>query len=115
MNKLNERIESLPNFGPRSAQMLQSAGIRNRAQLKKHGAVKAYVMVRAVDTRASLNLLWALEAALSDRAWQDVAWNDRLRLLLAVEDCSRSAAKTAEPKEAQRRISQPITRRAPRR
>jgi DNA transformation protein len=102
MNKPNGRMESLPNLGPKSAQMLRSAGIRNLAQLRKHGAVKAYVMVRAVDTRASLNLLWALEGALSDRAWQDVARNDRLRRLLALEDCLRPTARIAEPKGARR-------------
>ena len=65
--------------------MLRSAGIRSLAQLKRLGAVKAYVKVRAVDQSASLNLLSAPEAALSGRAWQHVAKNDRLRLLLAVE------------------------------
>ena len=103
-----DRIESLPNLGPKSAQMLRSAGIRTLAQLKKHGAVKAYLKVRAIDKRASLNLLWALEAALSDRSWQDVARNDRLRLLLAVEDCLRPTARTVGPKKARRRKSRPI-------
>jgi DNA transformation protein and related proteins len=96
------RIASLPNLGPKSAQMLRSAGIRTLAQLKKHGAVKVYVKVRAIDKGASLNLLWALEAALSGRSWQDVARNDRLRLLLAVEDLLRPPTRTAEPKGAQR-------------
>jgi len=105
------RSDSLLNLGPKSAQMLRSAGIRTLAQLKKHGAVKAYVKVRAIDKRASLNLLWALEAALSGRSWQDVARNDRLRLLLAVEDCLRPTAKSTEPQGA-RRISPPVRRRA---
>jgi DNA transformation protein and related proteins len=91
MTDTTAQIESLPNLGPKSAQMLRAAGIRTVAQLERHGAVKAYVQVRAVDKTASLNLLWALEAALTGRAWQNVARNDRLRLLLAVEDCSRAA------------------------
>jgi len=104
------KIESLPNLGPKSAQMLRSVGIRTLAQLKKHGAVEAYVKVRAIDKRASLNLLWALEAALTGRAWQDIARNDRLRLLLAVEDHLLSSPKTANAKRAQR-ISRPVRRR----
>lgn len=44
-----DRVESLPNLGPKSAQMLRSAGIRTPAQLKKYGAVKAYTKVRAVS------------------------------------------------------------------
>jgi DNA transformation protein len=105
-------IASLKNLGPKSVQMLRSAGIRTVAQLQKHGAVEAYVKVRAVDERASLNLLWALEAALTDRAWQDVAKKDRLRLLLAVEECTRPAAGNVDP-DASRRTSRQIKRRAP--
>jgi DNA transformation protein len=36
--------------------------------------------------KTSLNLLWALEGALTQRSWQQVARQDRLRLLLAVDD-----------------------------
>ena len=89
MPKPQVRIESLPNLGPRSAQMLEAAGIRTLTQLRRHGAAKAYARVKAIDSRASLNLLWAMEAALSGRTWQDVARKDRLRLLLAVEDCAQ--------------------------
>jgi DNA transformation protein len=110
--KKSAQIGSLLNLGPKSAQMLRSVGICTLAQLKKHGAVEAYVKVRAIDKRASLNLLWALEAALTGRAWQDVARNDRLRLLLAVEDYSLSSPKTANAKGAQR-ISRPVRRRGP--
>lgn len=109
--KNSAQMESLPNLGPKSAQMLRSAGIRTLAQLKKHGAVEAYVKVRARDKRASLNLLWALEAALTGRAWQDVARSDRLRLLLAVEDCLRPTANAAKSKEA-RSNSRPVRRRS---
>jgi DNA transformation protein and related proteins len=111
MIKTIAKIESLANLGPKSAQMLRSAGIHTLAQLKRHGAVKAYGKARAVDERASLNLLWALEAALSGRSWQDVARNDRLRLLLAVEDYTRPTAKAAKPMRA-RLMSGPVRRRA---
>jgi DNA transformation protein len=93
-------IESLPNLGPKSAQMLRSAGIRTLGQFKRYGAVRAYLKAKAVDKRVSLNLLWALEAALSGRPWQDVAKNDRLRLLLAVEDRVRPTVR-ASPRKFQ--------------
>jgi DNA transformation protein len=32
-----------------------------------------------------LNLLWAIEGALTDRDWKEVAKNDRLSLLTQVE------------------------------
>ncbi|WP_212758161.1 TfoX/Sxy family DNA transformation protein [Usitatibacter palustris] len=69
--------------------MLRKAGITSQAQLRKLGAVRAFVKVKASDSRASLNLLWALEGALSNRPWQEVAKRDRLSLLLAVEQQSK--------------------------
>ena len=76
---------SLPNLGPKSREMLERAGIDSIRQLRALGSVRAYLMVKRADGRASLNLLWALEGALSNRPWQEVARNDRLSLLLALE------------------------------
>ena len=78
-------IAALPNFGPKSKQMLAQAGIYTLAQLRELGAVRAYVQVKRAGN-ASLNLLWAIEGALSGRHWQEVAKHDRLRLLLELED-----------------------------
>ena len=77
------------NLGPKSEEMLRKAGITSQAELRKLGAVRAFVKVKNSDARASLNLLWALEGALSDRPWQEVAKRDRLSLLLAVEQLSK--------------------------
>ncbi len=79
-------IADLPNLGPKSQQMLAQAGIHTIEQLRELGAVRAYVQVKRVWNGASLNLLWAMEGALSGRHWQDVAKHDRLRLLLELED-----------------------------
>lgn len=105
------KFSLLPNSGPKSEQMLRSAGIRSRAQLERNGAVKAYVKVCALDNWALLNFLWALEAALSGRSWQDVAGNDRLWLLSAAEDRMPRKNETARS-EGVRRVSRPVRRRA---
>lgn len=76
---------NLPNLGPASATMLAAAGIHDVDTLRALGAAAAYSAVRRAGARPSLNLLWALEGALSGRRWQDVAREDRLRLLLEVE------------------------------
>ena len=78
-------LADLPNFGPKSQQMLAQSGIHTLEQLRELGAVRAYVQVKRCGACSSLNLLWAMEGALSDRHWQDVAKNDRLRLLLELE------------------------------
>ena len=75
----------LPNLGPKSEAMLHRAGISTEQQLRTLGAVRAYVMVKRNSANASLNLLWALEGALTNRSWQEVAKTERLSLLLQVE------------------------------
>jgi DNA transformation protein len=84
-------IADLPNFGPKSQQMLAQAGIKTIEQLRELGAVRAFVLVKRAGTGASLNLLWAIEGALSGRHWQDVAKHDRLSLLLELEDVENNS------------------------
>lgn len=77
--------EAPANLGPKSIQWLQGAGIRTVAQLRHLGAPAAYVQVKRTGAPVSLNLLWALEGALSGMPWQEVARQHRTSLLLAVE------------------------------
>jgi DNA transformation protein len=78
-------ISDLPNFGPKSQETLARAGIRTLEQLRALGSVRAYVQVKRSGACTSLNLLWAIEGALSQRSWRDVAKYDRLRLLMELE------------------------------
>jgi predicted flap endonuclease-1-like 5' DNA nuclease len=80
-----EAIARLQNLGPASARMLGEAGIGSVAVLRKLGAVEAWRRVRLCHPRASFNLLWALEGALTDRGWQEIARTERTRLLLCLD------------------------------
>lgn len=86
-----DAIAHLPNLGPQSQQMLAQAGIHTLADLRALGAVAAYVQTKRSGARVSLNLLWALEGAITGLHWQDVARDHRTSLLLALEDCERGA------------------------
>ncbi len=79
-------LSAVPNLGPKSAAMLEAAGITSLEQLRTLGAVAAYARVKAAHARASLNLLWALEGAISGEPWQRVAREHRTSLLLALDD-----------------------------
>lgn len=81
-------ISDHPNFGPKSQQMLERAGIHSIEQLRELGAVRAYVQVKSVG-KVSLNLLWAIEGVLSWQHWREVAKHERLRLLLELEDVEK--------------------------
>lgn len=64
-------------------------GITNIAQLRKVGSVAAYAHAKKASPNVSLNLLWALEGALTGLHWQEVAREHRTSLLLALEDIQR--------------------------
>jgi DNA transformation protein len=79
------RIEDLGGLGPKSAEMLARAGIATAEDLRVVGSVEAFVAVKRAGEPASLNLLWALEGALTGRHWKDVARSERTRLLIALD------------------------------
>lgn len=78
-------LSDLPNLGPRSVEMLEAIGIRTHAALAACGAIDAYIAIKDAGQPATLNLLWALEGALTDRDWRQVARDDKFRLLTELE------------------------------
>lgn len=80
-----QHLPDLPNLGPRSVAMLEAIGILTHAELAAFGAIDAYIALKMAGQPATLNLLWALEGALTDRDWRQVARDDKLRLLTELE------------------------------
>lgn len=63
----------LKNLGNTSVNWLRAVGIQNRADLQEIGAVEAYVKVKQRGFRVSKVLLYALEGALIDTHWNELA------------------------------------------
>lgn len=78
-------IRNLLNLGPKSAEMLVRTGICDFDELRRLGAVQAYLRVAAVWPGASLNLLYALEGAITGEHWTRIAHRDKARLLTEIE------------------------------
>ena len=74
------------NLGPKSASVLERAGVTSIERLRELGSVRAYAMAKKTEPKVSLNLLWALEGALLGQPWHSVAREHRTSLLLALED-----------------------------
>jgi predicted flap endonuclease-1-like 5' DNA nuclease len=89
----------LRNLGPRTQQALAQAGIRSIGQLRRVGAIDAYLRMRQVAPGTSLNALYALVGALDDRDWRDVKRTRKLELLVAVEDAQQRGRRSAAPSE----------------
>lgn len=79
------QLADLKSLGPKSQQMLEAAGICTVDELHAVGAVYAFIRVKQVYPQASLNLLWALESAVTGIPWQEVARLHRTSLLSALE------------------------------
>lgn len=79
----------LRNLGEASSQMLLSAGIHSVEQLRGMGSVAAYIAVKAAGRKPSMNLLWAIEGALTDRDWKEISRDERTSLLMQLDDCER--------------------------
>lgn len=83
-------ISDLKSLGPKSQEMLERAGIHSIEQLRGLGSVAAYGLAKRANGNVSLNLLWALESALTGMTWQQVARERRLSLLLALEEFEKN-------------------------
>jgi DNA transformation protein len=82
---LDTPVENLRNLGPTSAAWLQEIGVYTRADLKRLGPVLAYRLVRQRQPSTSLNLLWAIVAALSERDWRELTSDEKERLGREIE------------------------------
>ena len=81
----DEPVHALPNLGRASERMLARAGIVSAGELRRLGAVEAFLRVEEAGGRPSLNLLYALEGALGSRHWTRVSRTERSRLLTGLE------------------------------
>lgn len=78
-------MERALNLGPKSIAWLAEVGITDLDQLAQRGAVDAFLDVEAGGHRPSLNLLYALEGALTRRHWQTIRREEGGELNLRLE------------------------------
>ena len=87
-------LSVLPGIGPKSAKLLERAGITTIEQLRKIGHLAAYELVKKAEPKVSPKLLSVLEGALSDRRWREVAREHRAGLSLILEPVEISVVNT---------------------
>lgn len=78
-------ISSFRNLGKHSETMLRKVGITSIDQLVEMGSVKTYLLVKEKGLRPSLNLLYAMEGALTGEHWTTVSKKERARLLTELD------------------------------
>ena len=77
-------LRNLRNLGPASTGWLAEVGIRTLSDLRRAGPVEAYRLIRTAGRPASLNLVYAIQAALMDIHWRDLPADLRDELKVAV-------------------------------
>lgn len=69
------------NLGPISAGRLRAAGIDSPEELRRIGAVEAYLMLKAAHPfEISVVFLYALHGAVTDTDWRQLSESTRARL-----------------------------------
>ena len=85
MNDDQQPVTCLLNLGPKSAAWLAEIGVSTKADLIRLGPAMAYRMVKLRQKSASLNLLYALELALTGTLWNKLSNTTKERLRRAAE------------------------------
>lgn len=71
----------MKNIGPASRQWLAEIEIYTLDDLKHVGSAAAYRFIKErYPKKATLNLLWALEAAIRDIDWRELTTEDKAEL-----------------------------------
>ncbi len=69
---MHDELLTLKNLGKTSSQWLHASGIHTVADLRRLGAVQAYLAVKSRGFGASRVLLYAIEGALQDMPWKEL-------------------------------------------
>lgn len=84
---LDVPVENLRNLGPTSAAWLRAIDVHTSADLQRLGPAAAYRLIKQRNPHhASLNLLWAMAAALADQDWRELSEATKQRLRTEAEE-----------------------------
>ncbi len=81
-----QTISQLKNLGPKSEQWLNAIGVHTRQDLEQIGSVDCYRILKAQGYPVSLNLVYAIEAALLDIHWTKLSKQQKQSLKQAIEE-----------------------------
>ncbi len=81
----HSELLQLKNLGMASVNILHAIGINTYADLRRVGAVDAYLRIKARDINVSKVMLYALQGALLDVHWNDLAPELKLQLVAEAE------------------------------
>ena len=87
-----QRITDLKNLGSKSQTWLNAIGVHNRADLQAVGPIAAYTILKQQGYPATLNLLYAMQAALLDIHWTALPPDIKTKLKNSVAPLAKQGA-----------------------
>lgn len=85
MAATQSELLQLKNLGMASVNILHAVGINTYNDLRRIGAVEAYLRIKARDINVSKVMLYALQGALQNVHWNDLAPELKLQLVADAE------------------------------
>lgn len=85
MSATNHELLKLKNLGMASVNILHAIGINTYADLQRVGAVEAYRRIKARHINVSKVMLYALQGALMNTHWNELAPDLKAKLVLDAE------------------------------
>lgn len=82
---MKESPQRMFNLGPKSARWLAEIGIHNLDDLKRVGAVAAFLELKRAGMDVSVVMLYALEGAVTHTHWLEVRRERKNELLAALK------------------------------
>jgi DNA transformation protein and related proteins len=79
-------LSELPGLGPTSVEWLKAAGIKDAKALRNADAFALFAKIKAMRTRVSINLLYALLGAQENVDWRTIARERRTEILMRLDD-----------------------------
>lgn len=92
MNVAQSELLELKNLGMASVNILQAIGIHTYGDLAEMGAVEAYRRIKNRGIHVSKVMLYALQGALMDVHWNDLAPELKNKLVKEAESTPREEA-----------------------
>ena len=77
---MSGEISNLKNLGPKSTIWLNEIGVFTRSDPERIGSVEIYRLLTLRGFNVSLNLVYAIEAALLDIHWKELPASDKAEL-----------------------------------
>ena len=81
-------VADLRNLGPVSRQMLAEIDVRTAGHIRQLGPDLIYHILKGKGTNVSMNLVYALQAAVQNRHWLDLTTTEKDELRKACIDPS---------------------------